>query len=290
MFFFSVLDCLLRYIWHGIEGPYFVLVTELLNYSLDDYLLYQSHPPIPPPLTSSHLVRRRKTQPEKYLNFALQLFQGIKFFHNHSCRLIYRNLSLENIFLKPMKKKKEKKKQQNSSKSTHPTIPLTSSKKTSPEANDDDDDDDDESFILCFTDFYYMKSYWNFHENHHNLYREGRKRTTCLRFASLNQHLGKEFSRRDDLESLGYLFVYLMKGSLPWQGIPSSGDREEKNMKVYEKKSSTSLISLCEGCPEQFINYLEYVRGLSFDETPNYLYLEELLVNAMNSTSSSLLS
>ncbi len=66
------------------------------------------------------------------------------------------------------------------------------------------------------------------------------------RYASVNTHLGVEQSRRDDLESIGYLLVYLMKGALPWQGLRAAGKKEKYNL-IMDKKMNTSIEELCSG-------------------------------------------
>lgn len=110
---------------------------------------------------------------------------------------------------------------------------------------------------------------------------DGKKLTGTARYASINSHLRKELSRRDDLESLGYLMIYFLKGRLPWQGIPAK-DKEDKYEKIGETKISCDLHKLCEGIPRELYNFLAHVRSLDFKEKPNYLYLRSLLINTFN--------
>ncbi|XP_011626734.1 casein kinase 1-like protein HD16 isoform X2 [Amborella trichopoda] len=87
-----------------------------------------------------------------------------------------------------------------------------------------------------------------------------------VRYASVHAHLGRTGSRRDDLESLAYTLIFLLRGRLPWQGY--QGDN--KGFLVCKKKMATSPEALCCFCPQPFKQFLEYVVNLKFDEEPNY--------------------
>ena len=90
-------------------------------------------------------------------------------------------------------------------------------------------------------------------------------------FASIQSHLGFELGRRDDLESLAYILIYFLRGSLPWQGL------ELKTCDlVVESKQASSPHVLCHGLPVQLRILLEYSRSLSFDDKPEYNYLHDL--------------
>jgi casein kinase 1 len=67
---------------------------------------------------------------------------------------------------------------------------------------------------------------------------------------SINSHLGREQSRRDDLESLGHVFMYFLRGSLPWQGLkPKAATNRQRYEKIAEKKQTTPIGELCKGFP-----------------------------------------
>lgn len=106
-----------------------------------------------------------------------------------------------------------------------------------------------------------------------------------------------EQSRRDDLEALGHVFMYFLRGSLPWQGLKAATNKQ-KYEKIGEKKQTTPIKDLCEGYPgllvhevssewstnsltEEFGIYLNYVRKLGFEETPDYDFLRELFAKVM---------
>ena len=100
-----------------------------------------------------------------------------------------------------------------------------------------------------------------------------------VRYMSINTHLGFEPSRKDDMESFGYVLIYLMKGKLPWQGLKVK-TKQERSTKVCDIKSSISVEKLCKGCPEEFqkimISYFNHVKNLDFEETPNYSFVRRL--------------
>ncbi|CAG0896924.1 unnamed protein product [Cyprideis torosa] len=109
----------------------------------------------------------------------------------------------------------------------------------------------------------------------HIPYRENKNLTGTARYASVNTHLGIEQSRRDDLESLGYVLMYFNRGHLPWQGLKAATKRQ-KYERISEKKMKTPVEELCRGCPAEFAMYLQYCRCLKFDEKPDYPYLRQL--------------
>lgn len=109
----------------------------------------------------------------------------------------------------------------------------------------------------------------------HIPYKENKNLTGTARYASLNTHLGIEQGRRDDLECLGYVILYFLRGILPWQNLKAT-NKKDKYEKIMEKKLSTSIESLCKGFPAEFVTYLTYCRNLKFDEKPDYSFLKGL--------------
>ncbi len=106
---------------------------------------------------------------------------------------------------------------------------------------------------------------------------QNKKLVGTIRYAALNSHMGLELSRRDDLESVGYMMIYFLKGTLPWQGLGKrTMTREEKYQLIYECKKNTTIEQLCQGLPKEFKLYMEHVRSLEFVEKPNYNYLYNL--------------
>ncbi|XP_010539397.1 PREDICTED: casein kinase 1-like protein 12 [Tarenaya hassleriana] len=124
-------------------------------------------------------------------------------------------------------------------------------------------------------DFGLAKKYRDSTTHQHIPYRENKNLTGTARYASMNTHLGIEQSRRDDLESLGYILMYFLRGSLPWQGL-KAGTKKQKYERISEKKVSTSIEALCRGYPSEFASYFHYCRSLRFDDKPDYAYLKRI--------------
>ncbi|XP_072964419.1 casein kinase 1-like protein 2 isoform X1 [Typha angustifolia] len=124
-------------------------------------------------------------------------------------------------------------------------------------------------------DFGLAKKYRDTSTHQHIPYRENKNLTGTARYASMNTHLGIEQSRRDDLESLGYVLMYFLRGSLPWQGL-KAGTKKQKYEKISEKKVSTSIEALSRGYPTEFASYFHYCRSLRFDDKPDYGYLKRI--------------
>ena len=131
--------------------------------------------------------------------------------------------------------------------------------------------------IIYLIDFGLSKRYKNPKTHQHIPYREGRSLTGTARYVSINTHLGIEQSRRDDLESIGYLLVYFLKGVLPWQGL-KNGNRYTR---IMEKKLQIPTEILCYGLPEEFIFYLNYCKSLRFEDRPDYDYLRGLFIKLL---------
>lgn len=81
--------------------------------------------------------------------------------------------------------------------------------------------------------------------------------------------MGLEQSRRDDLEAICYVLLYLLRGKLPWQGLAAK-NKDEKYRKIMESKMSTPIEILCQPSPEEFKKIINYIKGLKFEEDPNY--------------------
>jgi casein kinase 1 alpha len=128
---------------------------------------------------------------------------------------------------------------------------------------------------LFLIDFGLAKKYRDVRTRQHIPYREDKNLTGTARYASINAHLGIEQSRRDDMESMGYVLTYFNRSSLPWQGLKAATKRQ-KYERISEKKMSTPVDTLCKGFPAEFSMYLNYCRGLRFEEAPDYMYLRQL--------------
>jgi casein kinase 1/casein kinase I family protein HRR25 len=134
--------------------------------------------------------------------------------------------------------------------------------------------------LIYIIDFGLSKRFRHPKTRQHMPYREGKNLTGTPRYASINNHLGIEQSRRDDMESIGYVLVYFASGSLPWQGLKAN-TKKQKYQKIMDKKMSVSIATLCRGLPDELRRYLEYTRSLRFEDKPNYPYLKGLFREAL---------
>ena len=132
------------------------------------------------------------------------------------------------------------------------------------------------SHVVYVLDFGLSKKYWSSSHKCHIPFVKGKKLTGTARYASINALSGFEQSRRDDLESIGYIIMYFILGKLPWQGLKIN-NKEDRYKKICEKKKATSAKDLCAGFPSEFENFITYTRNLQFTEVPDYNYLRGLL-------------
>lgn len=88
-------------------------------------------------------------------------------------------------------------------------------------------------------------------------------------FCSLDNHLGKELNRKDDLESFCYILAYLCNGKLPWMGIQAK-TMKEKIKKIALMKKNIKIDELFTMIPKEFKEFMEIVKRLKKEEVPKY--------------------
>ncbi|KAJ3076511.1 casein kinase I, partial [Podochytrium sp. JEL0797] len=232
--------------YYGAEGLYNVLVSDMLGPSLEDMFD----------------LCKRKFSIKTVCMTAKQMISRIQTVHEKN--LIYRDIKPENFLIGRLPRRSELAAKAGNNPDPYGVVSSHTPQSPHPAA---------QVFII---DFGMAKLYRDPKTKQHIPYREKKSLSGTARYMSINTHLGREQSRRDDLESLGHVFMYFLRGSLPWQGLKAATNKE-KYEKIGQKKQSTAVKDLCDGFPEEFGLYMKYCRELKFEETPDYDYLRGLM-------------
>ena len=144
---------------------------------------------------------------------------------------------------------------------------------------------DNKSHIIYILDFGLSKKFRSSRTHQHIKFSVNKKLTGTARYASINALKGWEQSRRDDLEAIGYVLLYFLRGSLPWQGLHVNKG-EDRYKKILQKKKGTSAEDLCKGFPNEFVEYINYTRNLEFEADPDYKFLRNLLTTVLEKQNS----
>jgi len=136
----------------------------------------------------------------------------------------------------------------------------------------------EKSKYLYLLDFGLAKKYRSSTTLKHYPMTKKKNLTGTARYASINALNGLTQSRRDDLEAVGYVLLYFLRGKLPWQGLHVK-NKEDRYHKIMEIKMETSPYQLCKGFPKEFEEYVEYTRNLEYEKDPDYKYLKNLFNN-----------
>ena len=122
---------------------------------------------------------------------------------------------------------------------------------------------------LYLVDFGLAKKYRSSKTLKQYPYIKKKKLTGTARYASIHAMEEMEQSRRDDLEAVGYVIMYFIRGNLPWQGLKLKSN-EDRYKKILEKKKEVSTLELCSDCPRVFFEYVNYSKKLGYTEEPRY--------------------
>ena len=139
----------------------------------------------------------------------------------------------------------------------------------------------DDPNVIYLVDFGLCKKYRSSKTKCHIKFANKKKIVGTLRFLSLNALKGGEQSRKDDLISIGYVLIFFIKGKLPWQSIKGR-NMEERYTLLYKKRLEITPEKLCESLPEEFAQYMKYVKNLAFEEEPDYKYMRNLFISILS--------
>jgi serine/threonine protein kinase len=135
--------------------------------------------------------------------------------------------------------------------------------------------------ILYIIDMGLAQRYRDMKSFVHRPYKEDRGLAGTARYVSVNVHLGVEQSCRDDLESVGYVLISLRKGRLPWQSLKGRTREKKEKDPLAAMKMETTPELLCHDLPGEFLQYIQKVRQLTFDQRPQYAVLRAYFISLM---------
>jgi serine/threonine protein kinase len=135
--------------------------------------------------------------------------------------------------------------------------------------------------IIHLIDFGLSKKYRSSKTLEHRKIDTNSSPVGTLRYMSINTLQRIEQSRRDDMESIGYILIYFLNGRLPWQGLNISNKRKRYS-KILRKKRRISTHKLCSGLPICIFTYMKYVKSLKYDDDISYNCLRTLFINEMH--------
>ena len=136
--------------------------------------------------------------------------------------------------------------------------------------------------IIYLIDFGFAHKFKSTRTGKHIKYRNIKILISSLKYISVNATNAYEQSRRDDLESLGYMLIFLLTNKLPWMNLVD--DKILTFLQKQKKISELKIIKpeiLFKGIQEEFIYYIKYCRNLEFEEDPNYEYLKSLFISIL---------
>ncbi|CAR30793.1 ZYRO0E02376p [Zygosaccharomyces rouxii] len=228
--------------YFGQEGMHNVLILDLLGPSLEDLFEWCG----------------RKFSIKTTCLVAKQMIDRVRIIHEHD--LIYRDIKPDNFLISEFQR-------------TLPDRQIV--KDVALSAGGDPN-------LIYMVDFGMAKQYRDPRTKQHIPYRERKSLSGTARYMSINTHFGREQSRRDDLESLGHVFFYFLRGSLPWQGLKALNNKLKYEKIGLTKQKLNPDELLMDFIPAQFGAYLKYARSLRFEEEPDYDYLISLMDDTLH--------
>jgi len=136
--------------------------------------------------------------------------------------------------------------------------------------------------LIYLIDFGLAKKYMSSRTGKHVKFAINKKWSGTSRFASANSLRGVVQSRRDDLESLCYILLFIMKGNLPWDNVFGNNENEDILL-IYKIKKYMKPDLLFLNLPKEIIDFFKYCKNLDFEQKPDYAYLRSLLLNILKS-------